>query len=66
MRTVTRKTKTQAEDSDDRGLSVRAFTALMLGALAVVGALALLGGWAGLIGIVVTAVVLIGFAASRM
>lgn len=66
MRTVTRKTKTQAEDSDDRGLSVRAFTALMLGALAVVGALALLGGWAGLIGIVITAVVLIGFAASRM
>ncbi|MCX4807096.1 MULTISPECIES: hypothetical protein [Streptomyces] len=63
---MTRKTKTQAEDSDDRGLSVRAFTALMLGALAVVGALALLGGWAGLIGIVVTAVVLIGFAASRM
>ncbi|MCX5275033.1 MULTISPECIES: hypothetical protein [Streptomyces] len=63
---MTRKTKTQAEDSDDRGLSVRAFTALMLGALAVVGALALLGGWAGLIGIVITAVVLIGFAASRM
>ena len=66
VRTVTRKTKTHAEDSDDRGLSAWAFTALMLGAFAVVAACALLGGWAGLTGIVVTAVVLIGFAASRM
>lgn len=55
-----------AEDSDDRGLSAWAFTALMLGAFAVVAACALLGGWVGLTGIVVTAVVLIGFAASRM
>ncbi|WP_406304546.1 hypothetical protein OHA61_22470 [Streptomyces sp. NBC_00885] len=63
---MTRKTKTHAEDSDDRGLSAWAFTALMLGAFAVVAACALLGGWAGLTGIVVTAVVLIGFAATRM
>ncbi|WP_406269245.1 hypothetical protein OHT93_15975 [Streptomyces sp. NBC_00191] len=47
-------------------MSAWAFTALMLGAFAVVAACALLGGWAGLTGIVVTAVVLIGFAASRM
>ncbi|WP_229334363.1 hypothetical protein [Streptomyces flavotricini] len=63
---MTKKTKAHAEDSDDRGLSARAFAALMLGAFAVVAACALLGGWAGLTGIVITAVILIGFAATRM
>ncbi|AYV33012.1 MULTISPECIES: hypothetical protein [Streptomyces] len=66
MRTVTKKAKTHAEDSDDRGLSAWAFAALMLGAFAIVAACALLGGWAGLTGIVITAVILIGFAATRM
>ncbi|MCX5303066.1 hypothetical protein OG304_06315 [Streptomyces sp. NBC_00160] len=58
--------KTRATDSDDRGLSASAFAALMLGAFAVVAVCALVGGWAGLIGIVVTAVILIGFAAARL
>ncbi|MFI1361219.1 hypothetical protein ACH4TV_47840 [Streptomyces sp. NPDC020898] len=58
--------KTQTTGSDDRGLSAWAFAALMLGAFTVVVVCALVGGWAGLIGIVVTAVVLIGFAAARL
>ncbi|MGW5346174.1 hypothetical protein [Streptomyces sp. HUAS TT3] len=39
---------------------------LMPGAFAIVAACALPGGWAGLTGIVITAVILIGFAATRM
>lgn len=42
------------------------FAALMLAAFIIVALCALLGGWPGLIGIVVTAVVLIGFAATRL
>lgn len=38
----------------------------MLGTFAVVTACALLGGWAGLTGIVITAVILVGFATTRM
>lgn len=58
--------KKRAADSDDRGLSARAFAALMLGAFIVVAVCALVGGWAGLVGIVVTAILLIGFAAARL
>ncbi|MET9883290.1 hypothetical protein ABZZ20_09040 [Streptomyces sp. NPDC006430] len=59
--------KTRSADSDDdRGLSVGAFAAIMFGAFIVVAACALVGGWAGLIGIVVTAVVLIGWSATRL
>lgn len=66
MSTVTSiKKKPTAADSD-RGLSAKAFAALMLGAFAVVAGCALAGGWAGLIGIAVTAVLLIAFAASRL
>ncbi|MEU7033522.1 hypothetical protein ABZ958_07535 [Streptomyces sp. NPDC046237] len=58
--------KTRPTDSDDRGLSAWKFAALMLAAFTIVAVCALLGGWAGLIGIVVTAVILIGFAATRL
>ncbi|MFI5671213.1 hypothetical protein [Streptomyces sp. NPDC051704] len=59
--------KTRAADSDDdRGLSVGVFAAIMLGAFLIVAACALVGGWVGLIGIVVTAVLLIGFSATRL
>ncbi|MDX6757933.1 MULTISPECIES: hypothetical protein [Streptomyces] len=59
--------KARAADADcDRGLSVGAFAAIMLGAFLVVAACALVGGWVGLIGIVVTAVVLIGFSVTRL
>ncbi|WP_405018067.1 hypothetical protein OHV05_14780 [Kitasatospora sp. NBC_00070] len=58
--------KTHAAENNDRGLSARAFAALMLGAFTVVAACALLGGWAGLIGIVVTVVALVAFAAARL
>ncbi|MER7730046.1 hypothetical protein ABTX80_04095 [Streptomyces erythrochromogenes] len=63
---MTNKTKPHAKDGDDRGLSAWAFAAMMLGTFAIVVACALLGGWAGLTGIVITAVILIGFAATRM
>lgn len=43
-----------------------AFAALILGAFTIVAAFVLLGGWPGLIGIAITAVVLIGFAATRL
>ncbi|WP_405421626.1 hypothetical protein [Streptomyces erythrochromogenes] len=56
----------RATDSDDRGLSAWAFAALMLGAFIVVAVCALMGGWAGLIGIAVTAVLLISFAIARL
>ncbi|MFJ8406364.1 hypothetical protein ACIQ9K_38795 [Streptomyces microflavus] len=52
--------------SADRGLPPWAFAALMLGAFTIVAAFVLLGGWPGLIGIAITAVVLIGFAATRL
>ncbi|MFE0631184.1 hypothetical protein ACFW3D_30035 [Streptomyces sp. NPDC058864] len=58
--------KREAANTDDRGLSPWAFAALMLGAFAIVAAFALLGGWPGLIGIVITAVALIGFVAARL
>ncbi|AKL68303.1 hypothetical protein [Streptomyces sp. Mg1] len=59
--------RTRAADTDhDRGLSAGAFAALMLGAFLIVATCALVGGWVGLIGIVVTAVVLIGFSVTRM
>ncbi|MFB6613211.1 hypothetical protein ACFCV9_03110 [Streptomyces sp. NPDC056367] len=59
--------KTPAADTDhDRGLSVGALVAIMLGAFLIVAACALVGGWVGLIGIVVTVVVLIGFSVTRL
>ncbi|MFE1409268.1 hypothetical protein ACFW6F_00325 [Streptomyces sp. NPDC058746] len=61
-----RKKARSGDSDDDRGLSVGAFAAIMLGAFLVVAACALVGGWVGLIGIVVTAVALIGFSATRL
>lgn len=58
--------KKRATDTDDRGLPAWKFGALMLGAFTSVAGCALVGGWVGLIGIAATAVVLIGFAASRL
>ncbi|MFD6973694.1 hypothetical protein [Streptomyces sp. NPDC059979] len=66
MVTVIKLRKTKEQDSDDRGLSAWAFTALLLGAFAVVAACALVGGWPGLVGIAVTAVLLTCFAAYRL
>jgi hypothetical protein len=50
----------------ERGLSSRGFAALTLGAFAVVAGCALAGGWAGLIGIAVTAALLIIVAATLL
>lgn len=58
--------KRAEEDGDDRGMPAWAFAAVMVGAFAVVAVCALIGGWVGLTGIVVTAVALIVFAAARM
>lgn len=66
MRTVIPIQKRRPEDSDGRGLSAWAFAALMLGAFTIVAVCALVGGWAGLAGIVVTAVILIAVAATRL
>ncbi|WP_406110698.1 hypothetical protein OG698_47595 [Streptomyces sp. NBC_01003] len=63
---MTKAVKTQAQDNDDRGLSGWGFAALMLGAFVAVALFALLGGWPGLAGIVVTVVLLTGFAAHRL
>jgi hypothetical protein len=64
--TVMRTKKTESEGGDDRGLSAWAFAALILGAFAIVAVCALVGGWAGLTGIVVTAVALIVLAVARL
>ncbi|MET7622022.1 hypothetical protein [Streptomyces sp. NPDC005408] len=58
--------KKPTTDGDDRGLSAKAFAALLFGAFAVVAGCALVGGWAGLIGIAVTAVLLTTFGATRL
>ncbi len=63
---VTWSKKRPAAVDDDRSLSVKALAALTLGAFAVVAGCALVGGWAGIIGIAVTAVLLIAFAAIRL
>jgi hypothetical protein len=59
------KNKPTAADGD-RGLSSRGFAALTLGAFAVVAGCALAGGWAGLIGIAVTAALLVTLAATLL
>lgn len=66
MITVTKPQKDRAQDSDDPGLSAWAFAALLLAAFAAVAVCALIGGWPGLVGIAVTAIVLITFAAYRL
>ncbi|MFG2451700.1 hypothetical protein ACGFSG_20170 [Streptomyces sp. NPDC048512] len=63
---MTEPAKTPAHDNDTRGLSGRRFAALMLGAFAAVALFALLGGWSGLVGIVVTVALLTGFGARRL
>ncbi|MFJ9139079.1 MULTISPECIES: hypothetical protein [unclassified Streptomyces] len=63
---MTKPVQTQAQDNDDRGLSGWGFAALMLGAFVAVALFALLGGWSGLVGIVVTVALLTGFGARRL
>ncbi|MFJ7591319.1 hypothetical protein ACIQZO_28885 [Streptomyces sp. NPDC097617] len=63
---MTKPQKNPTQDIDDRGLSARAFAALLLSAFAVVTVCALIGGWPGLVGIAVTAILLTGFAAYRL
>ncbi|MFJ7587496.1 hypothetical protein ACIQZO_08860 [Streptomyces sp. NPDC097617] len=63
---MTELRKNRTQDSDDRGMSAWAFAALLLSAFVVVAACALIGGWFGLVGIAVTAILLTGFAAYRL
>lgn len=58
--------KRTQEDGDDRGMSAWAFSTIVVGAFAIVAVCALIGGWVGLSGIVVTAAALIVFAGARM
>ncbi|MCY0962008.1 hypothetical protein [Streptomyces sp. H27-H5] len=64
--TKPQRNRAQDKDLDDRGWSAQAFAALLLAAFAVVAVCALIGGWPGLVGIAVTAIVLIGIAAYRL
>lgn len=64
--TVTSTKKPGPTNGDDRGLSAWSFAVIMLAAFAVLAVCALVGGWAGLIGIVATAIILVGFAATRL
>ncbi|PCG81508.1 hypothetical protein CIB93_35020 [Streptomyces sp. WZ.A104] len=66
MCSVKRTKRTRAANGDYHGLSAWMFVALMLGGFVVVTVCALVGGWAGLIGIVVTAFILIALAAARL